>query len=157
MHASREAHHRAPSDPGHDRHGRAAGQPRAHPSNRLHPREHHGPGAADGELAFDLLKGPVAGAIGVWAMDRVDSYRYERGLDTPDTRRRTEALRLCPILIEDEIANPLLGSAAPPGRYPWTAHARGLVAHLVYGLVTDAVLSLLNGGRPPRPARGRSS
>jgi uncharacterized membrane protein YagU involved in acid resistance len=30
---------------------------------------------------------------------------------------------------EHGIASPLLGIAAPPGRYPWTAHARGLVSH----------------------------
>ena len=41
---------------------------------------------------------------------------------------------------EDEVANPALGFAAPPQDYPWQPHARGLVSHLIYGLVTDAVL-----------------
>jgi uncharacterized membrane protein YagU involved in acid resistance len=154
-------------------------------------------------------------------MDRVDWFLYERGLDTPKTRRQTEAARpggmdpahvtakmaadamgvrlsspkenpaglaihyslgIMPgmlygatrdrvdyvgaghglgygfalFVVEDEIANPLLGIAASPGRYPWTAHARGLVAHLVYGFVTDAVLSLLNGRRHSGQSRRKS-
>lgn len=36
------------------------------------------------------------------------------------------------------------GLAASPGDYPWQDHARGLVAHLVYGIVTDTVLRLLD-------------
>jgi len=52
---------------------------------------------------------------------------------------------LAMFIAEDEVANPLLGIAAMPQRYPWQPHARGLIAHLVYGLVTDAVV---NGVRP---------
>ncbi|MBL0407860.1 DUF1440 domain-containing protein [Microvirga aerilata] len=171
---------------------------------------------------IDLLKGAVAGAVGVWVMDRVDWFMYERGLDTQETRCQTEAARpggmdpahvmakmgadavgvrpsspkenpagltvhyslgIMPgmlyggmrervnyvgagrglgygfalFVIEDEIANPLLGTAAPPGRYPWTAHARGLIAHLVYGFVTDAVFSVLSGTRHPRRLQRRPS
>lgn len=181
-----------------------------------HDDEEDRPGG--GELGLDVLKGAIAGAVGVWAMDRVDWYLYERGLDTAETRWQTEAARpggmdpahviakeaanaagvelsspkenpaglavhyslgIMPgmvygamrdrveyvgagrglgfgaalFVLEDEIANPLLGTAAPPGRYPWTAHARGLVAHLVYGVVTDAVLSLLKGGSRRGPRR----
>ncbi len=54
---------------------------------------------------------------------------------------------------EDEVANPLLGIAAMPQRYPWQPHARGLVAHLVYGLVTDAVVNSVRGGVPARSVR----
>ena len=43
-------------------------------------------------------------------------------------------------VVEDELANPLLGIAAPPGRHPWQAHARGLIAHLIYGVATDVAL-----------------
>lgn len=46
-------------------------------------------------------------------------------------------------VIEDEALNPALGFAAGPTRYPWQPHARGLVAHMVYGLVTDAALRAL--------------
>jgi hypothetical protein len=51
---------------------------------------------------------------------------------------------LAMFIAEDEVANPLLGIAAMPQRYPWQPHARGLVAHLVYGLVTDAVVNVVN-------------
>ena len=52
-------------------------------------------------------------------------------------------LGLAMSLLEDELANPLLGLSAPQHRYPWTAHARGLIAHLVYGAVTETVCRVL--------------
>jgi hypothetical protein len=52
---------------------------------------------------------------------------------------------------EDEIANPSLGFAAPPRRYPWQPHARGLVAHLVYGVVTEMLLQTMTA----QPRRSR--
>ena len=60
-------------------------------------------------------------------------------------------------VLEDEIANPALGFAAPPHHYPWQPHARGLISHLVYGLVTDLVLRGLQAParRPPPPEAGR--
>ena len=42
-------------------------------------------------------------------------------------------------LLQDEGLNAVTGLSGRPQDYPWTAHARGLVAHLVYGLVTDAL------------------
>ena len=45
-------------------------------------------------------------------------------------------------LINDELMNPMLGLASGPTAYPWQAHARGLVAHLVLGVATDAVLDV---------------
>ncbi|WP_230531804.1 DUF1440 domain-containing protein [Microvirga roseola] len=54
-------------------------------------------------------------------------------------------------LIEDETLNPAMGLAAKPQRYPWQAHARSVVAHLVYGLATEAILSVLDYPR----GRGR--
>jgi hypothetical protein len=159
-------------------------------------------------MMADALKGAVAGAVGVWVMDRVDWFMYDH-VDE-EARRRTQAVRpggldpahvianraagafgvtLSPrqphpagiavhyslgigpgalygalyervpaigagrgalyglglALLEDEIANPVAGLSARPGDYPWQAHARGVVAHLVYGLVTDAVFRLLKG------------
>ncbi|GAC1543894.1 MAG: hypothetical protein NVS2B7_17900 [Herpetosiphon sp.] len=44
----------------------------------------------------------------------------------------------------DEGMTPLLGLARPPQDYPWQAHARGLVGHLVYGVVVDTMLGLLD-------------
>lgn len=42
--------------------------------------------------------------------------------------------------IMDETAAPLTGIASEPSRYPWQAHARGLVAHLVLGITTEILL-----------------
>ncbi len=47
-------------------------------------------------------------------------------------------------LVEDEVLNPALGMAAAPQKYPWQAHARGLVAHLALGLATEAALAALD-------------
>lgn len=43
-----------------------------------------------------------------------------------------------------------LGLAARPTAYPWQTHARGLVAHLVYGLTIESVLRGFDrlAGRP---------
>ena len=63
-------------------------------------------------------------------------------------------------IVEDEVLNPLAGLAAPPGRYPWQAHARGLISHLVLGVVTEAILSALdrrNDRTTPAPATPRAS
>jgi hypothetical protein len=54
-------------------------------------------------------------------------------------------------LMQDELVNAVSGLSARPTEYPWQAHARGLVAHLVYGVVTDTVVSVLNG--PGNPIR----
>ena len=50
--------------------------------------------------------------------------------------------------IEDEWATSRMGLAAAPTRYPWQAHGRGFLGHVVYGLTVDAVLRVLKG--PPR-------
>lgn len=47
-------------------------------------------------------------------------------------------------LAQDEILNSVTGLAAKPQDYPWQDHARGLKQHVIYGLVTDSVLRLLN-------------
>jgi hypothetical protein len=47
-------------------------------------------------------------------------------------------------LVQDEGLNALTGLSARPGAYPWQAHARGFVAHAVYGLVLDAALNLMD-------------
>lgn len=46
-------------------------------------------------------------------------------------------------VMQDEMANSLSGLAAKPGRYPWQAHARGLVAHLLYGVTTELALNAM--------------
>lgn len=45
-------------------------------------------------------------------------------------------------VLSDEIAAPALGLASGPGAYPWQAHVRGAVAHVVLGVVTESLLRL---------------
>jgi hypothetical protein len=44
----------------------------------------------------------------------------------------------------DEGMVPALGLTPGPTRFPWQAHARGLVGHLTFGTVTDGTLRLLD-------------
>lgn len=43
-------------------------------------------------------------------------------------------------LLQDEAGAPLLGLSSKPTRYPWQTHARGLVSHVVLGVVTDRII-----------------
>ena len=45
-------------------------------------------------------------------------------------------------LAQDEGLNTITGLGADPRRYPWQAHARGLVAHTIYGIATELALNL---------------
>ncbi|WP_017732310.1 DUF1440 domain-containing protein [Nafulsella turpanensis] len=45
----------------------------------------------------------------------------------------------------DEIITPALGFASGPLTYPWQAHARGFMAHLILGTTTEGVLHWLEG------------
>ena len=47
-------------------------------------------------------------------------------------------------LVEDEGLNPLLGTSGKPTEYPWQAHARGLVGHLVLGAAMNTTLNVLD-------------
>lgn len=49
-------------------------------------------------------------------------------------------------LVSDEVLVPAFGFSSEPSRYPASSHLKGLAAHLVYGLATDAAW---------RAARGR--
>jgi hypothetical protein len=163
----------------------------------------HASDTHDGTLTLDLLKGAAAGAVAVWAMDRVGWLLWDRedpaalareraarveGMDPAHVaanrvadavgrplhprqphpagvavhyaigmgpamayaalRRRWPALRagrglaygLGLFLAVDEGVVPALGLASGPAAYPWQAHARGLVTHLVLGVATDAAL-----------------
>lgn len=64
------------------------------------------------------------------------------------------ALGLGLFAVQDEGLNAITGLSADPRKYPWQAHARGLLAHVVLGLTTNAVLNLLGAPRPsPESAR----
>ena len=155
--------------------------------------------------AKEAALGALAGAVAVWAMDRVDWFAYRH--DSPNVRERTKEVRpegmdpahgvvdhaahgdfknqqhnpagaavhyavgvlpaavygavrpslpvitkghgilfgLGLFVLQDEGLNPLLGLAAKPQKYPWQAHARGLVAHVLYGLALETTLGVLQG------------
>ncbi len=46
-------------------------------------------------------------------------------------------------LLQDEGLNSVSGLGAKPTDYPWQDHARGLIAHVVYGVTTELVLNAL--------------
>lgn len=46
-------------------------------------------------------------------------------------------------LLQDEGINAVTRLGANPRDYPWQAHGRGLVAHLVYGLTTELALTAM--------------
>ena len=164
-------------------------------------------GRAGGDLITDAVKGAIAGAVGVWALDKVTwaiwnrqnpaTLQQERqarpeGLDPAHVMANWAAeamgkelspkqphpagiavhygLGIMPgaaygvlrnrvsgigaaggmaygfglFLMQDEGLNPILGTSGKPTEYPWQAHARGLVGHLVLGLATHLTLDLLD-------------
>ena len=44
-------------------------------------------------------------------------------------------------LTQDEVLNTVTGLGARPQDYPWQDHARGLAAHLAYGVATELALT----------------
>ena len=107
---------------------RAAG---AEPS----PPQHHAAGTGI-HYAIGIGPGALYGAL----RDRVPQVGAARGA----------LYGLALFLLQDELGNAALRTGADPRAYPWQTHARGLAAHLVYGVVTDAALSALR--RTVRPA-----
>jgi hypothetical protein len=55
-------------------------------------------------------------------------------------------------LANDLLVARLLGIAGPQGKYPWQAHARGVIGHVVLGMVTDATLTAIEGPQEPTGA-----
>lgn len=169
----------------------------------------------------ESLKGAIAGAAGVWAMDRIGWYMYLR--EDPRARQReTEArpggldpahvianriagmlgrelhpkqpnpwgivahfaLGILPgalygvlrhrvkglsdaqgflyglglFVVNDEIVNAALKLSGPPQAYPWQAHARGVVSHVVLAMVMDTVLRVMDRElHPPQPENFRDA
>lgn len=160
-----------------------------------------------GDVVLKVAAGLVAGAVGVWALDRIDWFMWNR--ENPKARARTTAVRpngeppaqalvskvedatdarlepstheavsqivhysigIAPavayalfrdklpvagvtrgalygaglFLMQDEALNTVTGLSAKPGAYPWQAHARGIVAHTAYGIVTELALDLMD-------------
>lgn len=95
----------------------------------LEPRQPHPAGIAT-HFAIGVLPAALYGV----ARKEVPQVRSGRGL----------LYGLALFLAQDEAVNSLAGFSARPTEYPWQAHARGLIGHLVYGAVTEATLDLLD-------------
>ena len=54
-------------------------------------------------------------------------------------------------ILWDELLSAATGTAAPPTKYPWQAHMRGLVGHLALGVATHIALSALETDFDRRP------
>ena len=100
------------------------------------PSQHHAAGTAI-HYAIGVGPGALYGAL----RDRVPAVGAARGA----------LYGLGLFLVQDEVVNAATGLSADPREYPWQAHGRGLVAHLVYGVVTDTVLSVFQAA--VRPAK----
>lgn len=163
--------------------------------------------AKSANVIANMVKGAVAGAVGVWALDQVtwamwnredpEALEQERrarpdGLDPAHmmANRAAQAMGIelspkqpnLPGLIvhyslgvlpgslygvlryemggletgrgaffglglgifQDQLINSAIGTSGAPTEYPQEAHIRGLVGHVVYGVVTDTVLEMLD-------------
>ena len=56
-------------------------------------------------------------------------------------------------LANDLVAARLLGIAGPQTKYPWQAHVRGVIGHVVLGVVTESTLNAMDADAPPDGAR----
>jgi hypothetical protein len=108
-------------DPGHV----AASQTAETLGYDLKPKDYNAAGLA-AHYSIGIMPGALYGAL-----------RHKLpGLDTG----RGTLFGLSLFLMQDEGLNAITGLSAKPSKYPWQAHARGLVAHAVYGLVLDTAL-----------------
>lgn len=107
--------------------------------------------AAD-EPALQLLAGAVAGAVGVWAMDRVDWFNYR--LEDPRSRLQTQRVRPGgedPAHVLARIAERAAGVGLSPAEH----HAVGVAVHYAIGIAPAALYGLLRGRMPAlRAGRG---
>lgn len=55
-------------------------------------------------------------------------------------------------LVQDEVLNTMMKTAGKPQEYPWQAHARGLVSHLLYGFILDTLVRTADRAMPDRRA-----
>lgn len=96
------------------------------------PKEYNAAG-----LASHYSLGIVPGALYGVLRNRVPGLNAGRGT----------VFGLGLFFMQDEGLNALAGLSAKPTEYPWQAHARGFVAHAVYGLVLDTALKIADGLR----------
>lgn len=96
---------------------------------QLDPEQPH-PAGITMFFALAMLPGALYGVL----LNRVNQLGFAKGL----------VYGLTLFVVMDEMMPPVLGLSNHPRRYPWQAHARGLVSHLALGLVTYGAFQLLN-------------
>jgi hypothetical protein len=84
--------------------------------------------------------GAVAGAVGIWALDRVDWYLFNR--ESPETRRRTRAVRPRGMDPAHLLAN-RTAEALGMELTPHQPHPAGLAVHYAIGIVPAAFYGAL--------------
>ena len=82
------------------------------------------------QLMLGILPGVLYGAM----HHKADKLGFWRG----------SVFGIATFALVDELLAPLAGVASGPTAYPWQAHARGFVDHLVYGVTTDSALRLMD-------------
>ena len=113
--------------------------------------------ARGGESAYEIAADKLAGLVDVGLSDKQRSTAgtavhygigigsgalygaLRRSLPLPGPVRGL-AFGVALWLVADEGANPALGLTPGPRSFPWQTHVRGLVAHLVFGVVAESVL-----------------
>jgi hypothetical protein len=103
-------------------------------------------GRAGARVAVDLAKGAIAGAAGVWLMDRVGWALYRR--EEPAALRREQEARAGGLDVAHAAANKLAGALGRP-LAPAQPHPAGLAVHYALGAVPGALYAVLR-----RRARG---
>lgn len=95
-----------------------------------------------GGLLVNALKGAVAGAVGVWVMDRLDWFIFEN--EDPAARHRTESVRpggLDPAHVAVSKAANALGGDLSPAQPNWAGiglhYALGIAPGALYGAFRD--------------------
>ena len=117
--------------------------------------------ARDGKTAFGVAAEKAASAVGR-TLDEDERARYGAGLHWALgvgagavyglVRERLPLARAGGGLlygtafwaVVDEGANAALGLTPGPAAFPWETHARGLAGHLVFGLMADAALRVMD-------------
>ena len=100
---------------------------------------------AQNTLWINGLKGALAGAIGVWAMDRLDWFNFTH--EDSQARQRTEAVRpdgLDPAHVAAKRAAIAMGA----GLHPAQPHAAGIAIHYALGIGPAAIYGALRDRLP---------
>jgi hypothetical protein len=99
----------------------------------------------NGNMLNNALKGAVAGAIAVWAMDRLDWFNFEH--EDQQARHRTEAVRpdgLDPAHVAAGRAAHALGGELHPAQ----PHPAGVAVHYALGIGPGAIYGALRERLP---------